>query len=60
VDDMPLRAVSHVSLTVTDLDRSRAWYTEVLGWTEQAQGRGETTIFACDARMIAGCAPAWS
>ena len=39
VDDMPVNAVSHVSLTVTDLKRSRAWYTEVLEWNEQAVAR---------------------
>jgi catechol 2,3-dioxygenase-like lactoylglutathione lyase family enzyme len=43
---MAISGYSHVGLTVTDLARSRAWYTEVLGWTERAQGRGDTTEFA--------------
>ena len=43
---MPLNGVSHVSLTVRDLNRSCAWYTEVLEWKEQVRSRGETTSFA--------------
>lgn len=43
---MPLSGVSHVSLTVRDLKRSCAWYTEVLEWREQVRGRGDTTSFA--------------
>lgn len=43
---MPLSGVSHVSLTVSDLNRSCAWYTEVLEWKEQVRGRSDTTSFA--------------
>jgi glyoxylase I family protein len=28
------KGVSHVQLTVTDVDRSKEWYGRVLGWTE--------------------------
>lgn len=28
----PLAGIHHVGLTVTDVDRSEAWYTAVLGW----------------------------
>lgn len=43
---MQLGAVSHVSLTVRDLNRSCAWYAEVLDWREQARSRSDTTFFA--------------
>lgn len=29
-----LKGVSHVSIGVSDMDRSRAWYRDVLGWEE--------------------------
>jgi catechol 2,3-dioxygenase-like lactoylglutathione lyase family enzyme len=29
-----LKCVSHVSIGVSDMDRSRAWYRDVLGWEE--------------------------
>ncbi|MFX4801963.1 VOC family protein, partial [Acinetobacter baumannii] len=29
-----LKGVSHVSINVSDMDRSRAWYRDVLGWEE--------------------------
>lgn len=35
-----------MSLTVTDLARSRRWYADVLGWQEATSGRSETTSFA--------------
>jgi glyoxylase I family protein len=41
-----LTGISHVGLTVTDLDRSAAWYTAVLGWKELMRDRGETSAFA--------------
>ncbi|ONH27740.1 VOC family protein [Pseudofrankia asymbiotica] len=43
---MPPSGVSHVGLTVTDLNRSCAWYAEVLGWKELLRDRGDTTSFA--------------
>ena len=43
---MPLRGVSHLSLTVSDLNRSCSWYSDVLGWQEQVRSRSETTTFA--------------
>lgn len=43
---MSLGGVSHVSLTVSDLDRSCSWYADVLEWNELVRGRGETTVFA--------------
>jgi catechol 2,3-dioxygenase-like lactoylglutathione lyase family enzyme len=43
---MPLGGVSHVSLTVSDLNRSCAWYAEILDWREQARSRSDTTSFA--------------
>lgn len=43
---MPITAVSHVSITVSDLNRSERWYAEVLGWSKQATGRSDTTTFA--------------
>lgn len=33
---------NHVSLTVTDLERSVAWYRDVLGFTVRGQGERET------------------
>lgn len=43
---MPITGVSHVSLTVRDLDRSCSWYAEILDWKELVRGRGDTTSFA--------------
>jgi len=43
---MPFSGLSHVSLTVRDLNRSCAWYTDVLEWREQVRGRSDTTSFA--------------
>lgn len=43
---MPVTALSHVSLTVSDLEVSKAWYADVLSWTEQASDRSDTTSFS--------------
>jgi glyoxylase I family protein len=43
---MGLRGVSHISLTVSDLPRSREWYRHVLGWESAMDGRSETTTFS--------------
>jgi glyoxylase I family protein len=43
---MALTGVSHVGLTVTDLDRSCNWYRDILGWQEMMRDRGDTTAFA--------------
>ncbi|AGC61035.1 glyoxalase [Mycobacterium liflandii 128FXT] len=41
---MAITGISHVALTVTDLDRSAAWYAQVLGWTEINRGRDATDV----------------
>jgi glyoxylase I family protein len=33
-----LTGVSHVTLTVTDLDKSKEWYTDVFGWQPMMDG----------------------
>jgi catechol 2,3-dioxygenase-like lactoylglutathione lyase family enzyme len=43
---MAIGGVSHIGLTVTDLDRSGDWYRRVLDWTERARGRGDTSAYA--------------
>jgi glyoxylase I family protein len=43
---MSLRGVSHISLTVSDLERSRDWYHQVLGWEAAMDGRSDTTTFS--------------
>lgn len=43
---MALAGFSHISLTVSDLDGSRSWYSQALGWTELMGGRTDTTTFA--------------
>lgn len=43
---MPVSGFSHVSITVSDLDASRAWYARALGWTEVMTSRTESTTFA--------------
>ena len=43
---MTFSGVAHVSLTVTDLERSRRWYTELLGWEEMMAGESGSVIFA--------------
>lgn len=42
---MTFTGYSHVSITVTDLDQSRKWYSDVLGWTEMMEGRTDTTTY---------------
>ena len=41
-----LQGVSHVAFTVTDLERSKAWYTEVLGWQMLYDGEEEGIRFS--------------
>ena len=43
---MTFTGYSHVSITVTDLDKSRTWYSNVLGWTPMMEGRTDTTTYA--------------
>src|SRR3954466_8023597 len=38
--------VSHVAVTVTDLDRSKAWYTDVLAWQPMFDGAEGGTKFS--------------
>ena len=46
---MALTRVGHVAVTVTDLDRSKKWYGEVLGWTPVFEGSGEGVRFSVGA-----------
>jgi glyoxylase I family protein len=36
--------VSHIGLTISDVERSKAWYSEVLGWQMLAEGTDENGI----------------
>ena len=38
--------VSHVSLTVTDVERAKQWYRRVLGWQQVMEGEEDGTTFA--------------
>lgn len=40
-----LTGISHIDLTVTDLDRSEAWYTELFGLTRVLEGRNDDHHF---------------
>jgi glyoxylase I family protein len=42
---MGLTGVNHVSLTVTDLQRSRGWYERVLDWSSVFEGEGDGVRF---------------
>jgi catechol 2,3-dioxygenase-like lactoylglutathione lyase family enzyme len=46
VHELTIGKISHVSITVTELGRSRAWYSHVLGWEERSTGRSPTTSYA--------------
>ena len=37
---------AHVALTVTDLDRSKSWYSEILDWQTLFDGEEEGTRFS--------------
>jgi glyoxylase I family protein len=41
--------VAHISLTVTDLERSKAWYAELLGWQEVMAGESGRVLFSVGA-----------
>ena len=41
--------VAHISLTVTDLERSKAWYAELLGWQEVMAGESGQVLFSVGA-----------
>ncbi len=40
-----ITGISHIDLTVTDLDRSEAWYAELLGMKRVLDGRNDTHHF---------------
>ena len=42
---MTFSGVAHVSLTVTDLERSKRWYAELLGWEEMMAGESDGVSF---------------
>src|ERR671912_380631 len=44
-DSMTFSGVAHVSLTVTDLERSKRWYAELLGWEEMMAGESDGVSF---------------
>lgn len=46
----PLTGIHHVALTVSDADRSAAWYRALLGLTEVLRGDDETVSY----RVLAG------
>jgi len=46
---MRVSGVSHVALTVTDLQRSKSWYERVLDWSAVFEGTGEGVRFAVGA-----------
>jgi len=39
---MAISGISHIAITVTDLDRSSSWYRDVLGWEQRQRGRDAT------------------
>jgi catechol 2,3-dioxygenase-like lactoylglutathione lyase family enzyme len=46
-----LKGVSHVSIGVSDMDRSREWYRDVLGWEQMFDERMEGESFETIAGM---------
>lgn len=54
----PLRSIHHVALTVTDLERSAAWYAEVLGFKaafrESSEHRAGVIFEFADGRTAIG------
>lgn len=43
---MAFAGVSHVSITVSDLDASRSWYGQILGWNQVLESRTDSTTYA--------------
>ena len=46
MSDATYSGVSHVSFSVTDLDRAKQWYARVLGWQQVMAGDDGITPFA--------------
>ncbi len=47
--DARYAGISHISFSVTDLDRSKRWYAELLGWQEVMAGEDAGSRFAVGA-----------
>jgi glyoxylase I family protein len=43
---MSIDGISHISITVADLERSKQWYSAVLGWNSLMDDRSETTTLS--------------
>ncbi len=42
---MGLQGIAHLGITVTDLSRSKEWYSQVVGWKPEMDGGGEGVSF---------------
>jgi glyoxylase I family protein len=47
--DARYAGISHISFSVTDLDRSKRWYAELFGWEEVMAGEDADSRFAVGA-----------
>jgi len=46
---MGLQGIAHIGITVTDLSRSKEWYSQVVGWKPEMDGGGEGVSFSLGA-----------